>query len=89
MTTAEQIAALVRVGADAKAVDTYEAVVRFRSYSRRCELAAEWLRTIEKLEANPLAALPAQIVRESSKQLAALQATIKQTLQEASERGDQ
>jgi hypothetical protein len=82
MTTAEKLAALTHYAGKVQDVETYEAVHWFRAFSQRCAIMTEWEKTVTALEAAPLEALPAQIVRESRKQLEALQATVKRTIEE-------
>lgn len=89
MKLAEHIANLARYNADLKEVDNYEAVRRFRAFSKRCYIATEWQKTLIALEASgKLEALPAQLVRESRKELAKLQAAIKRDIDDAAKRNE-
>jgi hypothetical protein len=90
MTTAEKIAALAHYAANTREVDKYEDIHRFRAFTRRCEIAAEWGKTIAALEAeSALEVLPAQIVRESNRQLRELYAEIASTIEDGSIRDQQ
>lgn len=85
---AQQIAKLAHLQADTNEVDVHEAIHKMRAFRRRCDIAAEWGRLLTEIEQGPvLEALPAQIVRESRKQLTTLQAQIQQALTAANAKG--
>lgn len=50
MAIAERIAALARFAVYARAVDTYEAVRRFRAFRQRCDIAAYWEKDTRRAE---------------------------------------
>lgn len=52
-TVAEQLAKLAHLACDARAVDTYEDLHRFRAYSQRCDIAALWSKALSDLTSIP------------------------------------
>jgi hypothetical protein len=89
MTLAERLADLVHIVGNLRAVETSEAKQRLCFFERRCDIASAWSVALTELASGPaLEALPAQVVKESRKQLAALQAEIQRSIAEAVARGD-
>lgn len=87
-TTAEQLSTLAYYTSKLQDVETYEKIRLFRAFSQRCSIAAERQRTLIALECGmPLVPLAAQVVRESRKQLEALNAQIKRALEAANRTG--